>query len=177
VEVVSVRKVLLVLASVPLVALPLVTAPAALAHAARSDGESHCAVPKVDPQYDVDLLTVHVSLPASGCAAREHRMFDLAMTVTRMDNNGSHDTLDSGTTCGPFRSAGDVEPGDPTPQYSCDYAMGVDHPKVEAAQYDIDLTYPDADGQRTTTHTLFCRSDADQAAWEDLGPSAELHDS
>jgi hypothetical protein len=172
-----VRKVLLVLAAVPLVVLPLVTAPAALAHAVPSDGESHCAVPKVDPQYDVDLLTVHVSLPASGCAAREHRMFDLAMTVTRMDNNGSHDTLDSGTTCGPFRSAGDVEPGAPAPQYRCDHAMGVDHPRVEAAQYDIDLTYPGADGQRTTTDVLFCRSDADNASCETLAPASERDDS
>jgi hypothetical protein len=168
-----VRKVLLVLAAVPLVVLPLVAAPAALAHAARSDGESHCAVPKVDPQYDVDLLTVHVSLPASGCAAREHRMFDLAMTVTRMDNNGSHDTLDSATTCGPFRSAGDVEPGDPAPQYSCDYAMGVDHPKVEAAQYDIDLTYPDDNGEQTMSDVVFCRSDSHKASCEQLAAPAE----
>jgi len=32
-------------------------------------------VPTVETDYDLELLTVHVSLPASGCAAREHRMF------------------------------------------------------------------------------------------------------
>jgi hypothetical protein len=169
-----VRKVLLVLAAAPLVLVPVVASPA-LAHVDRSapEGESRCPVPTIETNYDVDLLTVDVSLPASGCAAREHRIFELAMTVTRMDNNGSHDGLDSGTTCGPFRSAGDVEPGDPAPQYSCDLAMAVDHPKVEAAQYDIDITYPGDSGDRTVSHVVFCRSDDDAASCEQLGAPAE----
>jgi len=48
---------------------------------------------------------------------------------------------------------------------------------VEAAQYDIDLTYPGADGERTTTDVLFCRSDADHAFWETIAPASERTDS
>jgi len=80
-------------------------------------------------------------------------MFDLAATVTRIDNHGSHNVRQETTTSTP-----------PWPST---------HPKSEAAQYDIDITYPDADGERTISHVLFCRSDADQATCERFAPSAE----
>jgi hypothetical protein len=105
-----VRKVLLVLSALPLVLAPLTASPA-VARDDSSGAGSGCPVPTVDTDYDVHQLTVHLSLPVSGCAAREQRAFDLDSTVTRMDNNGSHDRLDAGTTCGPFRSASDVGPG------------------------------------------------------------------
>ena len=164
------RKVLLALAAVPLVVL---VAPAASAHDYGFSGESRCSAPTIDTQYSLDQLRVFVSLPASGCAAREHRMFDLAATVTRMDNNGSHDGLDAGTTCGPFRSASDVGPGEAAPQYSCDLGVAVDHPDVEAAQYDIDVTYPGDSADRTMSDVVFCRSDGDNASCERLGTTAE----
>jgi len=167
-----VRKVPLVLAALPLVLAPLTASPA-LARDDSSGARSACPVPTVDTDYDVHQLTVHLSLPVSGCAAREHRTFDLATTVTRMDNNGSHDGLDAGTTCGPFRSASDVGPGEAAPQYSCDLGVAVDHPDVEAAQYDIDVTYPGPADDRTVTDVLFCRSDGDNASCEDLGTTGE----
>jgi hypothetical protein len=153
-----VRKVLLVLAAVP-----LVVAPPAFAHPESSGGESRCQVPKVETQYDVDQFRVFVSVPASGCAAREHRQFELVTKVTRMDNHGSHDVSDWSTMCGPFRSVDDVEPGDAPPQYSCDLSVAVDHPQVENAQYDIEITYPGAVAERTMTGVLFCTSDGDNA--------------
>lgn len=164
------RKVLLALAAVPLVVVP-----AASAHAERPDrdGKPDCPAPTVETTYHVDQLRVFVSLPASGCAAREHSMFDLTATVTRMDNQGSHDVRRETASCGPFRSAADAEPGDPPGTYSCDLTLAFHHPKSEAAQYDIDLTYPGGDGERTISHVLFCRSDGDQASCERSGPSAE----
>ena len=166
------RKVPLVLAALPLVLAPLTASPA-LARDDASGAGSGCAIPKVDTQYDVHQLSVFVSLPASGCAAREHSMFDLDTTVTRMDNHGSHDVTERSTTCGPFRSADDMEPGYPPSSYSCELSIAVDHSKVEAAQYDIDVTYPGDSGERNMTQVLFCRSDSDHASCEDLGPSAE----
>jgi len=163
-----VRKVLLALAAVP-----LLVAPAASAHGDSPDGESRCSAPTIDTQYSLDQLRVFVSLPASGCAAREHRMFELAATVTRMDNNWSHDVSDWSTMSGPFRSADEVEPGYPPGQYSCDLSVAVDHPKVEAAQYDIDVTYPGDSGDRTVSDVVFCRSDGDNASCERLGTTAE----
>jgi hypothetical protein len=100
-------------------------------------------------------------------------MFELATTATRMDNHGSHDESDWSTICGPFRSADDVEPGYPPGQYSCDLSVAVDHPNVEAAQYDIDVTYPSDSGDRTMTEVVFCRSDRDNASCERLGTTAE----
>lgn len=89
-----VRKVLLVLAAVP-----VVVAPPALAQTDRSEGESVCEVPTVDTQYDVEQFVIHVSLPASGCASREHRIFELSAKVTRMDNNWGRDVHEWSTTC------------------------------------------------------------------------------
>ena len=106
------RKVPLVLAALPLVLAPLTASPA-LAGDNASGAGAGCAIPKVATQYDAHRLTVFVSLPATGCAAREHSIFDLDMTVTRMANHWSHDVSDWTTTCGPFRSAGDAEPGFP----------------------------------------------------------------
>ena len=161
------RKVLLVLAAVPLVVGPSV------AHAEGSGGGSPCQVPKVDTHYDVDQLAVDVSLPAGGCPTREHRVFDLDTAVTRMDNNGSRDVSGRSRTCGPYRSAADVGPGEPAPQYRCDLSLAVDHPQVEVAQYDVDITYPGASGDRTWDMVLFCRSEGGNAACEMNAPPAE----
>ncbi len=87
------RKVPLVLAALPLVLAPLTASPA-LAGDNASGAGAGCAIPKVATQYDAHRLTVFVSLPATGCAAREHSIFDLDMTVTRMANHWSHDVSD-----------------------------------------------------------------------------------
>ena len=167
------RKVLAVLAVVPIVAVPVVIAPSALAEGSGPHGHLACPSATVDTAYDTGVLSVDVSLPASGCAAREHRTFELAATVTRMDNHGSHDVTDRSTMCGPFRAASDAGPGQPAPDDSCDVSFVVDHPEVEAAQYDIDITYPGAEGQRTMSTVLFCRSADGAAACETNAPPSE----
>jgi hypothetical protein len=172
-----VRKVLAVLAVVPVVAVPVVIAPAALAEGSGPHGRLACPSATIDTSYNTVGMGVGVTLPASGCAAREHRTFDLAATVTRMDNHGSHDVTERSTTCGPFRSASDAGPGQPAPDDSCDLSVLVNHPEVEAAQYDIDLTYPGADGQRTMSTVLFCRSGDGEAACETNAPPSERQSS
>ena len=162
------RKVLLVLSAVPLLA-----APSVLAEGSGPHGRLACPSATLDTAYDSATLNLHVSLPASGCAAREHRTFELAATVTRRDDHSSHDVTQRSTTCGPFRSASDGGPGQPAPDYSCDLTVAVQHPEVEAAEYDIDIAYPGADGQRTMSTVLFCRSADGEAACETNAPPSE----
>jgi hypothetical protein len=68
--------------------------------------------------------------------------------------------------CGPFRSPGDFESPDEAPRYSCNLAVFLDHPQVETAQYDVDVSYPGAGGQRTTSVFTFCTSDGTTASCE-----------
>jgi hypothetical protein len=67
---------------------------------------------------------------------------------------------------GPFRSAGDFESPDQAPRYSCNLAVFLDHPQVETAQYDADVSYPGASGERTMRVFTFCTSDGQIASCE-----------
>jgi hypothetical protein len=69
--------------------------------------------------------------------------------------------------CGPFRSAADTEPGEAPPRYSCDVDVAVDHPEVENSQYDVDVSFPGATGDRTATLVAFCTSDGDTSTCEE----------
>jgi hypothetical protein len=52
--------------------------------------------------------------------------------------------------------------------------VAVDHLEVEAAQHDIDIIYPGAAAERTTTWARFCRSDRDNAGCDQsLAPLPE----
>jgi hypothetical protein len=167
-----VRKVPLVLAAVPLVLAPLSPA---LAQTKRSvaEGGSRCPVPAVGTEYDVHQLVVHVLLPVSGCAARQHRVIQMDTTVRRVDKDGRGDGLAGGVTCGPYLSAGDTDAADPAEEESCGEGMGLDHPPVEAARYDIDITYPAASGKRTVTDVIFCRSDGQNVSCDPLAMGTE----
>jgi hypothetical protein len=65
------RKCLLLVAAVP-----LILAPPALAgtEGAETKSGSICRVPDIDLSYDTESFSVLVSLPASGCHTREHRI-------------------------------------------------------------------------------------------------------
>ena len=148
-----------------LAAVPLIVVPPALAQD-RTDGESSCPVPDISSSYDVQAFSVHVSLPVSGCASREHREFLLSASVSRLDHDGGRMDVDRSVMCGPFRSAADTEPGDAPSRYSCDLDVAVDHPEVENSQYDVDVSFPSATADRTATLVAFCTSDGDTAACE-----------
>lgn len=156
------RKLALLVAADTVAVVPFF-GPGVLAHGRGSGHRPVCPVPTVTTDYNVGQLTVHVAPPAGRCAARQRRVFDLGVAVTRMDNHASHDTPRSATSCGPFPSAGAVDP-----RYSCGLGMAVDHPPVEAAQYVIDVTYPGAAGDETAHAVVFCRSGSGKAACEQL---------
>jgi hypothetical protein len=126
-----------------------------------------CRVPGIDLSYDTETFTALVSLPASGCASREHTMFMLSASISRLDNGGGRDVVERSAVCGPFRSAGDFDSPDEAPRYSCNLAVFVDHPQVETAQYDVDVSYPGAGGERTTSVFTFCTSDGTTASCEE----------
>lgn len=115
---------------------------------------------------DLYAFSVHVSLPASGCASREHRQFLVSASMSRMDHDGGRRDVDRSVMCGPFRSAAGTEAGDAPPAYSCDLAVSVDHPEVESSQYDVDVSFPGATAQRSATLVAFCTSDGETATCE-----------
>jgi hypothetical protein len=149
------------------VAVPLLFAPSAFAGDRPAERESVCRVPDIDLSYDTETFTALVVLPASGCASREHRQFVLSASISRLDNEGGRDVVERSARCGPFRSTDDFKSPDDAPQYSCNLAVFLDHPQVETAQYDADVSYPGAGGERTMRVFTFCTSDGQIASCEE----------
>jgi hypothetical protein len=150
-----------------LLTVPLLFASPALAgdgHEGEAEtAESHCPVPEVDHHYNPENLSVHVKLPASGCASREHSMFMVSAQLTRTDVFGPQESVGRSVRCGPFRSAADQEPGDATSEYFCDLDVTLEHQPVETSDYEIDVTFPGATAERTVTLDLVCTSDGKAA--------------
>jgi hypothetical protein len=154
------RRPLVILLSAACSALFMV-APAA-AHIDGSDEpQDRCPAPETTYDYDTEQFAVAVTLAATGCPQREQRQFPLWVSVTRYD-----DTSAEGATravlCGPFRPSSDAD----GPRYSCDVDVALDHPRVEAAYYTVEVTYPDDDGDQVSAFDTFCVSDESHAACE-----------
>ena len=154
------RRCLLLVAAVPLLFAPPVFA----GDEGNQERGSPCRVPGIDLYYDTFTFGAEVSLPATGCASREHSQFVLSTTISRLDNRGGRNVVDRSVMCGPFRSADDMEPGDAPPRYSCDMHLFLDHPEVEDARYDVDVSYPGASAQRSTRVFTYCISDGRTAS-------------
>ena len=154
-------------------AVPLVFAPTALAADRQPEQQPVCQVPDVDLVYDAHDLMVLVSLPVDGCRSRQDRVFPLSASITRMDNSGGRDVADWSVDCGPFRSDDNAEGADAAPASSCDLNVAYEHPEVESAQYDVEVTYPGATADRTMSNVVFCRSDGSWGSCEELAPPAE----
>lgn len=156
------RKVILLAAAVP-----LILAPPALADTGEAKAESVCQEPKIDLGYDVKTFSANVSLPASGCASREYRIFTLGVAIARLDHHGGRDETEWSVDYGPFRAASDMAPGEVAPQYSCDLDVAWDHLKVEEdVQYDVTVSYPGAGMDHTASVFTFCTSDGKTASCE-----------
>jgi hypothetical protein len=155
----------IVLAS--LLTVPLLFAAPALAgdghEAEAGQAESHCPAPEVDHHYNPENLSVHVKLPASGCASREHSIFMVSAQLTRTDFLGPQESVWRSVRCGPFRSAADQEPGDAASEYFCDLDVALEHQPVETSDYEIEVTFPGASAERTLTLDLACTSDGKAA--------------
>jgi hypothetical protein len=152
-------------------AVPLVFAPAALAAGRQPEPRSVCRVPDVDLVYDTHDLMVLVSLPVDGCRSRQDHVFPLSASITRMDNHGGRDVAGWSVGCGPFRPDDNADHGGPQP--SCGLNVAYEHPQVEAARYDVEVTYPGPTVDRTMSAVVFCRSDGDWGSCEEVAPSAE----
>ena len=155
-----------------LVALaPLFLAPPALAgdgHEGEAErAESTCPVPEVDHHYNSENLTVHVKLPASGCASREHSMFSVSTQITRSDVFGPQASVWRSVRCGPFRSAADQQPGDSAGEYFCELDLALEHPAVETNDYEIEVSFPGATVERTVSLKLACTSDGKAAVCDE----------
>jgi hypothetical protein len=129
-------------------------------------GGNPCPVPEITHDYDAGHFTVHATLLASGCRAREHREFGFSAFITRHDGSTA-EGHGRNVSCGPFRSASDMGPGEPTHTYSRNVEIAMDHPSTEAAQYQVEVTYPGADGEETMAFESFCESNADGTSCEE----------
>jgi hypothetical protein len=129
-------------------------------------GEDPCPVPEITHHYDTAHFTVHATLLASGCPAREHREFAFSAFISRVDQ-ASGEGHGRVVGCGPFRSASDMGPGEPPHTFSCDVALAMDHPSHEAARYRVEVTYPGVDGEETLAFESFCESNADGTSCEE----------
>ena len=148
-------------------AVPLIVGPPALAGDKKPQRPSVCRAPEIDLDYDTSTFTAVVTLPASGCKSREHTMFNLSAAISRVVDQDARDVTERSATCGPFRSADDLEPGEARSEYSCNLALFLSHPEVESAKYSVDVTYPAASGDEQTTSVFtFCTSDAETATCE-----------
>src|SRR5437868_5537063 len=96
-----------------------------------------CPVPEITHDYDAARFTVHATLLASGCPAREHGKFGLSAFITRHDGSTA-EGHGRNVSCGPFRTASDMGPGEPPHTYRCDVEIAMDHPATESAQYQVD---------------------------------------
>ena len=149
-----------------LAAVPVFVGAAALAGDKTPGDSPVCRAPDIDLGYDTETFTAGVTLAVSGCASREHTMFVLSASISRLDNEGRRDLVERSAICGPFRSADDFEDGD-APQYFCDLAVFLDYPDEHDARYDVDVSYPAAAGdQRTTSVFTVCTSDGKSAFCE-----------
>ena len=148
-------------------AVPLILAPPALAGPDRHEGEAEkaesvCRPPEIDHSYHTDALRVHVKLPATGCASREHTMFDVWAGISRTDVFGPQESVWRSVRCGPFLAAEDHD-GDSTWEYFCELDVTLEHQPVETSDYEVEVTYPGATEERTLNLRLACTSDGKSA--------------
>jgi hypothetical protein len=146
---------LLAAAAAALTVVPISTAVADATP--NGEREAGCPAPQVTTGYDTTRFAVEATLLVSGCPAREHRWFPLTVFVSREDGSSGegHGRM---TMCGPFRSAAQRDAGDGPASYACDVDLAFDHPPVETARYDVEVTYPGAGGDKTLSRAFICVS-------------------
>lgn len=136
----------------------------AVAHETRPSSENGypCPTPAVIYEYGDETFAIRASLKASGCPSRYDRQFTMSAFISRVDDAGG-EGHGRAITCGPFRPSTDAENGR---SYSCEIDLAVDHPRVEAAHYEVEVTYPGAHGEETFGFAMFCRTDDEWAGCE-----------
>jgi hypothetical protein len=130
-------------------------------------GGDPCPIPEVTHNYDAARFTVHATLLATGCPAREHREFNFSAFITRRDGSTA-EGHGRNVSCGPFRSASDMGPGEPPHTYSCAVEVAMDHPATDSAEYQVEVTYPGADGEEMVAFDSYCESNADGTTCDEV---------
>jgi hypothetical protein len=160
------RRLAVLLAAV-LAALAVVPSVALADPPAGDQAADPCPAPEVTHSYDAARFTVHATLLASGCPAREHREFNFSAFITRRDGSTA-EGHGRNVSCGPFRSASDMGPGEPPHTYSCAVEVAMDHPATDSAEYQVEVTYPVADGDETIGYESFCESGTSGTSCEEV---------
>lgn len=125
-----------------------------------------CPAPEVATDYDAERFSVYATLRASGCPAREHREFSFSAWLNRVDETTGegHGRV---VGCGPFQSGSDMSPEEPARTYRCEVELSLLHPAVEAAHYDVHVTYPGPDGDESVSFDSFCVSSEEGTSCSD----------
>jgi hypothetical protein len=132
-----------------------------------------CAEPTPARDYDAQALTYRLAMDVSGCDWWDGSPIQLVADVGRLDG-----TREEGATsfvlCGGLalgeRSEADAPTAAGAPavgRATCEVAVGLDHPPVEAARYHGKISYPWEGATRTVTFEAVCVS---------AGPLADCHD-
>jgi hypothetical protein len=148
-------RLLLVAATTALIVVPISTAGAD--PTPHGEPEASCPAPDVTTDYDTSRFAVQATLLASGCPARERRWFPFTVFVSREDGSSGegHGRM---TMCGPFRSAAERKADEAPSASACEVDTVFDHPPVETARYDVEVTYPGAGGDETLSRAFTCVS-------------------
>jgi hypothetical protein len=119
-------------------------------------------------RYHPDRFSVSVTLPATGCPTRENGMFHMSMWLSRVDEHAGegHGRV---VSCGPFPSS---STGGMDRWYACELDEAFPHPSPEAASYDVEVTYPGADGEETVEFHSHCTTGDDGAFCVAAEPSS-----
>ena len=137
-----------------LAVLALTLTPSASADTGDPADRRGCHDPHVEWDYDTGTFAAWATLEASGCPAREQRQWALWLSVTRYEATSAHG-VSNGVLCGPFLS----ESQSNGRRYSCDVDLTFDHPEVEEADYQVEVTYPADHGDETMVVDLSCVAD------------------
>ena len=121
---------------------------------------ANCPPPDLVARYDPDRLSLFVSLPATGCPAREGE-FSMSAWIDRTEGQYTegHGQV---VGCGPYPGSAPQANGFDRVQ-TCELDMSMLHPDPEGAWYDIAVTFPGAAGTETVEGRSFCTSGPDGA--------------
>lgn len=147
-------------------ALALLSLSPASAAAADDGDASACRHPELERLYDEESFFVRLVLDLSGCEWWDGSPIQLEATLMRHDGEDGY-AATSFTVCGVSPTHDGPRPrreADP-----CEVVVGFEHPPVERARYDGEVTYPWRGGERTLSFDATCTSGGGRAGCRDDG--------
>ena len=147
-------------------------APAASAATDHVVAVAACAEPTPQRDYDANSLTYGLAMDVSGCDWWDGAPIELVADVGRLDGTGEQGAA-SFVLCGGLvlGERHDPEAMAAAGRGTCEVAVGLDHPPVEAARYRGTISYPWEGATRTVTFEAVCVSAGPLTGCHDLGGS------